>query len=233
MIGGYLPPTDLLRFRLINRPLSTIFGQDNAGFYRGYLKDYSVRVLKTKTLLGSLTSHVRTRCWKCAVRGSRTVYPFGKKGLQLCRPCLYLGTINSHYLRDVVVDFRGLGTTHAVVTSFGRSFPTKWYWREDVDRRILEKTGYTGLEAYRQHQREEAQRKRLILSDEAKQLEERRLTLQNRAMDRAISKADGDEVDDFRCYLKDVHIAVRGVIKDARWVDRKANELLRSFRRQV
>jgi hypothetical protein len=110
-IALQLAPQALLKFVLVNRWAYECFGDMNVGFWARYMRAHDLKKLKTKTNAASLAYHIRTKCSECLTHGSRTVYPFESGGLRLCRGCLYGGTINSHYLRDVSVSFAGLGAS--------------------------------------------------------------------------------------------------------------------------
>jgi len=228
-----LPPADVLRLRFVDRAAYMSLSNDHVEFWNAYTRLHNVKILKKVSYTESVARHVQTKCSECGVRGSRTVYPFEtRKGIRLCRDCLYAGTINSHYLRDVDVSFQGLGATRALITSYGRQLLTQWHWKRDVDRRIQQVTGLRNLDAYRERKREEEDRKREEALARAEELDMQREGLKQKVFARAVCKASEDEINALTEFLESYHFTTRGLDKDETWINRKAQQALRKFRCQ-
>jgi hypothetical protein len=224
-----LAPRDILVFRKACPLAFRALSANNRHFWRRYMEDRHIRKLKKLDCPASVARFVTSHCMECQVRGSRTIYPF-QGGLRLCRPCVYQGTINAHYLRDLPITFEDLPANHAVLTSFGRNTPTKWFWLRDVEKRITEKTGFPSLKDYREYLFIVAQRKVAIARQAEEDKREARRCVNERLCQTVLELLPVREQDGGKLFLTKNPPRFKDGPKSSGWFRKRAGQIVRNLR---
>ena len=224
-----LSPRDILVFRKACLPAFRALSANNTHFWQHYMEERHIRKLKKFDFPSSVARFVSNHCMECQVRGSRTTYPF-EGGLRLCRPCLYQGTINAHYLRDLPITFDELPANHAILTSFGRNTPTKWFWLRDVENRIAERTGFPSLQEYRAHLYTKAQEQTALSRRAEEQKREARKCIGERLCHAVLDHLTAGERDRCILFLTKNPPRFKDGEKGSGWLKKRAGQILDRFR---